>query len=304
MHELLVIVVTFNAMPWIDKCLNSVLTSSINADLFIIDNGSQDGTIEHIKTQYPQVLFKQSSANLGFGKANNIGLQYAIEKDYAYIYLLNQDAWVEHDTFKSLIEEARNNPEYGILSPLQVQANRKKLDENFVTGVLSYESCPSILSDALIGSLQNLYSVKDVMAAHWLITRECLLRIGGFSPSFPHYGEDINYAERVTFHGMKIGIVLNAIGIHDREKRTTTWQKKIYIDYIRAIKILSSPFNIPYYKRISYSLNIIFKDIIKYKTLHPLKYFLRILSDTKDIAHYRNISIKNKTAFLKNAQNN
>lgn len=73
MKELLVIIVTYNAMKWIDTCIRSVLSSSYHADIFIVDNGSKDGTIRHIKEKYTQVIFKQSTTNLGFGKANNIG---------------------------------------------------------------------------------------------------------------------------------------------------------------------------------------------------------------------------------------
>ena len=170
MKELLVIIVTYNAMKWIDTCIRSVLLSSFHADIFIVDNGSKDGTIRHIKEKYPQVIFKQSTTNLGFGKANNIGLQYAIDNGYEYIYLLNQDAWVMEETFRTLIDVAKKYPQYGILSPLQVQANMHKLDFNFATGALCYESCPHFFNDIIGGKLNEVYNVKNVMAAHWLMT--------------------------------------------------------------------------------------------------------------------------------------
>lgn len=297
MKKLLVIVVTYNAMSWIDKCLGSVLGASLKSDLFVIDNGSKDGTIEHIKNKYPQIKFHESKSNLGFGKANNIGLQYAIDKGYDYVYLLNQDAWVMNDTFNVLINIVKSNPEIGIISPLQVQANMRKLDVNYNTGVLSYESCPKILSDALLGKLSDWYYVKDVMAAHWLISRECLLRIGGFSPSFPHYGEDINYLERVLYHGMKIAIATKTIGVHDREYRTETVKKQMYLDYIRFIKDLSSPFEYSENKRGRY-LRILLFDVIKYHSIAPIKYLLKILFEMKKIQAYREISINQYTAFL------
>lgn len=300
MKELLVIVVTYNAMPWIDKCFGSVLESSLKSDLFIVDNGSEDGTIEYIKNNYPQIELLQSKSNLGFGKANNIGLQYAIDKGYNYVYLLNQDAWVMMDTFEKLINIAKSNPELGIISPLQVQANMHNLDVNYNTGVLSYESCPKILSDALLGELSDWYYVKDVMAAHWLISRECLLRIGGFSPSFPHYGEDINYLERVLYHGMKVAISTKAIGVHDREYRTETVKKRIYLDYIRFIKDLSSPFDCTGNQRWRY-LRILLFDVIKFHSIVPIKYLLKICFRMKRIQKQRKISINQYTAFLNEA---
>lgn len=298
MKQLLVVIVTYNAMKWIDTCIRSVLSSSLHADIFIVDNGSKDGTINHIKENYPQAIFKQSTTNLGFGKANNIGLQYAIDNGYEYIYLLNQDAWVMKETFRTLIDIAQKYPQYGILSPLQVQANMHKLDFNFAAGVLSYESCPHFLDDVLLGKLNEVYSVKSVMAAHWLINRECLLKVGGFSPSFPHYGEDDNYTERVAYYGMKVGIVINVIGVHDRENRTTSTHKKMYLDYIKAIKSFSSPFKQTNQNKHK-SIKILLLDSVRYCSLTPLKYVTILFLKMKYIKENREISKISKTAFLK-----
>lgn len=297
MKKILVIIVTYNAMQWIEKCIKSVLSSYVSADIFIVDNGSKDGTVEYIYTNYPKILLKKSELNLGFGKANNIALQYALDQGYEYVYLLNQDAWVMPNTFEILIKVANKNPEFGILSPLQVQANMAKLDINFQTGVLCYDSCPLILNDLLLGQLSEIYEVRDVMAAHWLISKDCLLKTGGFSPSFPHYGEDINYAERVKYHGLKIGFVPKAIGVHDRENRNTPWRKKIYIDYIRCIRVFSSPFE--HNAKLKFSmLRLLLADIIRYRSFLPFRYFTRLLIGMRDIINNRNISVKYKTAFL------
>lgn len=126
MSKLLVIIVTYNGMKWLDKCLSSVINSTIKADLFIVDNGSTDGSIEFMKQNYPDARLVISKENLGFGKANNLGLQYAVDNNYDYVYLLNQDAWVEPDTFEKLVDIQKQNPTFGVLSPLQV--NRKKIN--------------------------------------------------------------------------------------------------------------------------------------------------------------------------------
>lgn len=302
MKELLVIIVTYNAMKWIDTCIRSVLSSSFHADIFIVDNGSKDGTIRHIKEKYTQVIFKQSTTNLGFGKANNIGLQYAIDNGYEYTYLLNQDAWVMEETFRTLIDVAKKYPQYGILSPLQVQANMHKLDFNFAAGALCYESCPHFFNDIIGGKLNEVYNVKNVMAAHWLMSRECLLKVGGFSPSFPHYGEDDNYTERVAYYGMKVGIAIKAIGIHDRENRTTSIKKRMYFDYIEAIKYFSSPLK-QMSKNKHKSIKILLLDAVKYFSFTPLKYITILFLKMKYIKENREISKTRKAAFLKYEKN-
>ena len=134
-------------MRWIDRCLQSVLDSSVPADIYVIDNGSTDHTQEYIQKHYPQVMFVQSKENLGFGRANNIGLQYALQKFYDYVYLLNQDAWLMPDTLEKLIAVNRKFPEYGVLSPFQLQGNGQNIDVNFVSGVCAYQSNSRLIND-------------------------------------------------------------------------------------------------------------------------------------------------------------
>ena len=98
MIKILAIVVTYNGMEWIDRCLDSLLCSTLRPDVFVVDNGSTDGTQEYVHSHFPEVFFRQNETNLGFGRANNIGLRFAIEGGYSHVYLMNQDAWVEPDT--------------------------------------------------------------------------------------------------------------------------------------------------------------------------------------------------------------
>ena len=221
-HKVLTIIVTYNGMKWMERCLSSVCNSSVASDIYIVDNGSTDGTQDFIKANYPQAIFMQNTENSGFGKANNYGLLYAVDKGYDYVYLLNQDAWVEKDTFKILISQHLSNPVYGILSPIQIQGNGEKMDKNFLNNVASRTIGRSLMEDIYFGNVQEIYEVADVMAAHWMISRECLLATGGFSPAFRHYGEDDNYVDRAIFHGFKAGIVPATKAVHDRETRKDT----------------------------------------------------------------------------------
>ena len=221
-NKLLVIIVTYNGMKWLERCLSSLIASSVASDVFIVDNGSTDGSQDYIRSNFKDAIFIQSEENLGFGKANNIGLQYAYEKGYEYIYLLNQDAWVEETTFEILISMHKKHPEYGILSPIQTQADNTKMDKNFLKNVAYRTLGSSLIEDLYFGNTKDIYEVEDVMAAHWLISRDCLVKTGCFSPTFRHYGEDNNYLDRAIFHGFRIGIVPATKAVHDRANRKDT----------------------------------------------------------------------------------
>ena len=119
----LVIVVTYNAMKWAERCLSSLRNSSVSCDVMVIDNNSTDGTQNFIHTHFPEVELIENKKNLGFGQANNIGLQRVLDENYEYAYLLNQDAWVMPDTLEKLIDISKTHPEYGVLSPMQLKAS-------------------------------------------------------------------------------------------------------------------------------------------------------------------------------------
>ena len=295
--KILVIIVTYNGIKWITKVLQSIRTSILPVDTFVIDNGSSDGTQDYIKKNFPDVFFFQNTKNQGFGVANNIGLKYVIDNDYDYAYLLNQDAWIFPNTLCELVSIHKHYPEYGILSPLQIQANMYHLDKNFLCGVCSSISNPSMVEDLIFQRRQAVYSVPRVMAAHWLISRECLEKVGGFSPTFPHYGEDDNYADRAIFHGFKVGVVLQCKAVHDREFRITTNQKNIYMWYIRWLIVLSEITHSPENFLLLKILYSCLKQIIKYKSPLPFGYVLKLVTNWHFIHKNKDLSKKGCSFF-------
>lgn len=220
-----IVIVTFNAMPWIDRCL----MSCGNYPVVVVDNASTDETVNHIQSNYPKVTLLPQDKNLGFGQGNNVGISYALSNGAEQVLLLNQDAYLVDDCLDILIKKQQENPEFGILSPVHLNGRGDALDKNF-GNYISYEKSPKLLSDLLIDKTEEVYKVPFVNAAGWLVSRKCLETVGGFDPIFFHYGEDDNYCQRVLFHDYKIGVVLKSFLFHDREER----KKKPLVKYSEA----------------------------------------------------------------------
>ena len=295
--KILVIIVTYNAMQWAERCFDSLRKSSHRPDIFVVDNGSTDGTQSFIQAHYPEVMFLQSEKNLGFGKANNIGLQYALDNNYDYVYLLNQDAWVMPDTFEKLIAISRKYPEYGILSPFQMNADLYHIDHNFIVNVLKWESNADIINDIYNQEIMDVYPVQGVMAAHWLMPSKTSRTVGGFSPSFPHYGEDDNYIDRVHFLNMKVGVVPSLRVVHDRGWRVDSVDKKIHIIYTSSIRALSNPLldSKKAMVQVTY-MSII--GALTYKSLRPLRNAIKIFLHSGTILKNRRKSMNNYESSL------
>ena len=221
------IIVTYKGHQWYERCFTSLRNSEYPVQTIVIDNASNDGTVEYICENFPEIHLIESKDNLGFGRANNIGMRYALDHGCDYVFLLNQDAWVESDTIGELVRVAEKYPDYGLLGPVQVNKERTRV----LNGVIQFLINPDnvnhkLFSDLILGSVEDVYPVAEINAAAWLLPRKTLETIGGFDPIFLHYGEDWNYLSRVLYHGLKVGLVPHVQVVHDCEDRVE--QKKGY----------------------------------------------------------------------------
>lgn len=234
MGKIAVIIVTYNGMKWLSQCMCDLFKSTIPIRVYAIDNGSKDGTVEFIERCYPDVVLHKATENLGFGKANNIGIKKALEDGAEYLFLLNQDGYVSPDTIANLVHFVERDPRYGVVSPIQLNGRGTDLDKNFAI-LMNNRNCPNFINDSYFRKLKEHYDVTFVMAAFWLVTKQTIMKVGLFNPVFPHYGEDNDYLNRVLYHGFRIGIVTTSIGKHDREHRQVSVEKQIYQRYINHL---------------------------------------------------------------------
>ena len=218
MSKVFAIVVTYNGVKWIEKCFGSLSASSVPLKILAIDNASTDGTPHRIKEVFPQVEVIEAGENLGFGKANNIGFKKALENNFEYVFLLNQDAWIEKDTIRTLVRVAERNKEYGIISPMHLNKEGTALDFIFST-YLESRKCPGLLSDIYLKQSREIYSLYSVNAAAWLVPCAVLKTVGYFDDLFFMYGEDDNFADRINYHGYKIGVSPAARIFHDSTRK-------------------------------------------------------------------------------------
>jgi GT2 family glycosyltransferase len=104
-----VVVVTWNALPWLQQCLESVR----DREVVVVDHGSTDGTLELVRERFPEVRVIEQE-NKGMGGGNNAGMRAA---DGRYFFLLNSDAWVVDDALDKLVEFADAHPEAAVVGP-------------------------------------------------------------------------------------------------------------------------------------------------------------------------------------------
>ena len=222
--KVLVIIVSYNFEPWLERCLGSLRHSFYPVDTVVIDNGSTDQTIQRIRKDYPEIRLLPQNKNLGFGRANNIGMEIALTEGYDFVFLLNQDAWIDSNTIGKLVELSQSHPQYGILSPVHLTGKGDKPDPGF--GYYAQIQQLDQLSD------KNILPIPFANAALWMIPVSVLKKVGGFSPLFYHYGEDKDFVNRLTYHDYQVGYSPRVFGNHDREYRPLTHQVFLRTEYV------------------------------------------------------------------------
>ncbi|WP_294263995.1 glycosyltransferase family 2 protein [uncultured Chryseobacterium sp.] len=234
MPKIYFIIVTYNAMKWAEKCFSSLGQSSIPVHCIVVDNGSTDGTQKYITTNFPEIELIQSKENVGFGKANNIGIENAYREGADFFYLMNQDAWIYEDSLEKLLDvynSHSNQKEIGILSPMHLDGTEKRLDIFFERYLARNTPINRIFSDAFRNDLKKNYEIDFVNAAHWFLPKKTIEEIGGFNPYFFHYSEDYEYVQRVSFFEKKIMICAQSSVVHDGRQ---DFNKTAHINALRV----------------------------------------------------------------------
>jgi GT2 family glycosyltransferase len=251
--KVLVIIISYNFEPWMERCLGSLRQSEHPADVLVIDNGSKDLSIKRIQKDYPEVRLIVNGKNLGFGQANNIGMQIAWDEKYDFAFLMNQDAWIEPNTIGTLVALSAQYSNYGILSPVHLTGKGDKPDPGFgqYAGIHTIAELPN----------EELITLPFVNAAFWMIPVPILKKIGGFSPLFYHYGEDKDFVNRLEYHRFKIGYSPKVVGYHDREYRPLSHEGFLRNEYVYHLSEYAN-INYSWTKAFGYGVLAIVKKMI------------------------------------------
>ncbi len=207
-----VIIVSYKVRYYIEQCLYSVLRSVPDAEIFVVDNDSADGSVEFLRKRFPQVEVIDNGCNAGFGKANNIALAKATGR---YVLFLNPDTVVAERTIPGCIEYMDAHPDTGAVG-VRMQygdghfalESRRSLPTPSVafwhmTGIGRLFSHSRVFAKYHLSYLDRDRECRiDVVSgAYMFIRKEALDKTGGFDEAFFMYGEDIDLSYRILQQG-------------------------------------------------------------------------------------------------------
>jgi hypothetical protein len=242
--DLSIIIVNYNVKEFLQNLIHSIEKASTNLtkEIIIIDNASDDGSVEFIKEKFPQIKLIANQTNLGFGKANNIGLKQAAGK---YILLINPDTLVAEDTFEKMIKFFESNKNVGlagckILNPdgsLQLACRRSFpgpwTSFTKVTGLSTLFPKSKIFARYNLTYLDEnkSYEVDAISGSFMMMRKEVYEKVGGFDEQFFMYGEDLDLCYRIQKAGYKVFYVHSTQIIHykgESTKRSSIDETKVF----------------------------------------------------------------------------
>jgi GT2 family glycosyltransferase len=209
-----VIILNWNRCADTLECLESITRQRYpNYQVVVVDNGSQDDSVETIQKQYPQVFIIANSRNLGFATGNNQGIQYSLEAGADYLLLINNDTVSDRGLLDELVDASQSDDKVGI-------AGSKILYYNDPERLWS-AGCKIDYSETISrhrgyrkldrGRYDLAEEVEAVSGCAMLLKRIAIEKTGLLDEAFsPVYYEDLDMCVRVRKHGFKVVFVPSA----------------------------------------------------------------------------------------------
>jgi GT2 family glycosyltransferase len=214
-----VVVVTYNALPWLEQCLESVR----GHEVVVVDHGSTDGTLALVRERYPATRIVVQD-NKGMGGGNNAGMRVASGR---YFFLLNSDAWVVGDGLERLVAYADAHPEAAVVGPrlrnpdgtLQRSVRAEPTLWRLATEYLFLRKLAprtNLLNPLYVGGFDHERETE----ADWLFGPALLVRrdaadaVGLFDEDFFMFSEEVDWMTRFRRAGWKVLFFPGAEVVH------------------------------------------------------------------------------------------
>ena len=203
--KLSIVIVNYNVKHYLEQCLDSVFRAidGLEAEVFVVDNHSRDGSVEYLRKRFPQVILIDSSHNLGFARANNMAIRQSCGE---YVLLLNPDTFVGEGSIRTVLQLMDSKPQAGGAGAMMFNDDGTKAMESRRALPTPYVSFLKMLGHSKRYYMKHLSWEQperiDVMSgAFCMLRREALDKVGLLDEDFFMYGEDIDLSYRIMRGG-------------------------------------------------------------------------------------------------------
>jgi hypothetical protein len=240
------IIVSWNAKNFLIDCLHSLtdIPREYSQEIIVVDNNSSDGSPEVVKSKFPDVKLLINEENLGFSKANNIGVRHSTGR---YLFFINSDVKVLDNCVEKMVSFMDSHPNAGMSGPrilnhdMTLQHSCRHFPgiwNNFCLAIGLSRLLPNVpLFSEPFMKYWDHNSVKKVevlTGCFWVVRRHALDEVGLLDENFFFYGEDVDWCRRFNQAGWDILFNPNAQSIHFGGASSAAAPFKYYIQMQKA----------------------------------------------------------------------
>jgi len=207
------IVVTYNSEKVIAACLASLESSATPTKVVLVDNGSDDATLDIVSRDFPNVV-AVPARNLGFAGGCNYGVNLAGDEVDAYFFL-NPDASVTSTCLEKLLNSLAYDESVAVVSPTILHPETGQIE--YAGARLDFDTLDFEVLISIDSGAKNAVGTIDTGrpgGAGMLVRRSSLEAVGPMDESYFLYWEECEWASRFHRNGLKVGYVPDAVVFH------------------------------------------------------------------------------------------
>ena len=209
-NKLAIIIVNWKQYELTLKCLSSVYKSKFkDFEIVLVDNESNTEKLKNLLKNFKKIKVFQNDENLGFGAANNIAINYAIQNNFEYLMLLNNDTEVDENFILPLLNIINNDNLIGAVQPLIMNYNNKNSiwsAGGYVNKFFGYTSTNK-------NSNGNL-KLDWITGCCMLLKTDLIKKVGLIDENFFAYYEDVDWSLRIKDLGYSLKLVNTSLVYH------------------------------------------------------------------------------------------
>ena len=241
-----IVIVSWNATKYLQECLTSLFEARYPwpIEVIVVDNASSDDSSAMVEHIFPDVILIQNSDNLGFSKANNIGIRRATGK---YIALVNSDVHVLKNCLEQLVLYLEADSSSGMVGPKIIGGDGKQQNSHRGFPRLWNMLCRALALDRLLpkvplfsgyllssSSLDSPTPVEILSGCFLVVSRSALEDVGLLDEAFFIYGEDMDWCKRFWRADRRVVFVPAAEAIHYGGASSSNAPLRFFVEMQRA----------------------------------------------------------------------
>ena len=217
--QLAIVLVNWNSFDLTRDTIHSLQKTNFqNYDCIVVDNGSADDSAQQLENTFPEIILLKSAINKGFTGGNNLGMQYALDKGYEFIMMLNNDVEVAPDFLAPLIGKMQSDEHIGAVQPLIYFHHDKNLIWNAGTKYNPWLGICSTIDynkrDDTHAATQQPKRIDWITGCAFMIRASVLQKIGLLKEDFFIYYEDVDLSFRIKKAGYQLAYEPSSVIYH------------------------------------------------------------------------------------------